>query len=96
MTSISDRLAEDVRQCLDPKCKKAKILPFAKSGKSFAIRGVWIQMAKVLTKAHVNLFSSFCHRVFRSKWKKKSKFFAVSFCYLFLLFPFCHMVFGSK
>jgi hypothetical protein len=61
------------------KGKRVKILPFAKSGKSFAIRGVWIQMAKVLAKAHLNLFSPFCYRVFGSKWKKKSKFFAVSF-----------------
>jgi hypothetical protein len=76
--------------------KRAKILTFAKSGKSFAIGGVWIQMAKVLVKAHLNLFSPFCHRVFGSKWKKKSKFFAIFFCYLFLLFPFCHRVFGSK
>jgi hypothetical protein len=62
------------------KGKKAKILLFAKSGKNFAIRGVWIQMVKVLAKAQLNLFSPFCHKVFGSKWKKKRA--------NFLLFPF--------
>jgi hypothetical protein len=40
------------------KDKRVKILPFAKSGKIFAIRDVWIQIAKVLAKAHLNPFSS--------------------------------------
>jgi hypothetical protein len=78
------------------KGKRVKILPFVKSGKSFAIRGVWIQMAKVLTKVHLNLFSSFCHRVFGSKWKKKEQI----FCYFLLLsvfvVSFFHRVSGSK
>jgi hypothetical protein len=71
------------------KSERAKILPFAKSGKSFAIRGVWIQMAKVLAKAHLNLFSPFCHSVFGSKWKKRANFllfsFAICFCYFLFL-----------
>jgi hypothetical protein len=41
---------------LDPKGKRVKILPF-ESGKIFAIRDVWIQMAKVLAKAYLNPFS---------------------------------------
>jgi hypothetical protein len=63
------------------KGKRVKILPFAKSDKSFTIRGVWIQMAKVLAKAYLNLFSPFCHRVFGSKWKKKEQIFC---CFLLL------------
>jgi hypothetical protein len=39
------------------KDKRAKILPFAKSGKIFGISDVWIQMAKVLAKTHLNPFS---------------------------------------
>jgi hypothetical protein len=99
------------------KGKRAKILPFAKSGKSFAIRGVWIQMAKVLAKSHLNLFSpspipfpatSFppfhteCIKLtIQNLYSPNQSFlllsvFAVSFCYLFLLFPFCYRVFGSK
>jgi hypothetical protein len=73
----------------------AKILPFAKSGKSFAIRDVWIQMVKVLAKAHLNLFSPFCHRMFGSKWKKRANFLLFPFA-IYLLFPFCYRVFGSK
>jgi hypothetical protein len=70
------------------KGKRAKILPFAKSGKSFAIRGVWIQMAKVLAKAHLNLFSPFCHRVFGYKWKKKANFLLFAFAICFCCFLF--------
>jgi hypothetical protein len=39
------------------KGKRVKILPFAKSGKIFTIRDVWIQMAKVLAKTYLNPFS---------------------------------------
>jgi hypothetical protein len=56
-STVSPRDSEVVFGSKVQKNKRAKILPFAKSGKSFATRGVWIQMAKVLVKARLNIFS---------------------------------------
>jgi hypothetical protein len=88
------------------KGKRVKFLPFAKSGKSFAIRGVWIQMAKVLAKAHLNLFSpspipSFppfhteCIKlIIQNLYSPNQSPFAICFCCFLFAICFCCFLFA--